>query len=207
MRLELGAWSASLSVIEVEPGGTIAHSLQKCWNIDIWLIHDRANQSYGLPSSHLFPLTMFRASFAVNRAVRPYSKYTRLCRPYTGSPGSARPQLASTRKRNAVIMSIMLSAGGISALLLQVYNSPKLHADDMPSRATRSETDDSRKIRSILHGMKPDISEGVNVEAILKQCEETKTGIGVWYHLNQIARYALLHHPEDMLYLNSPYFQ
>jgi hypothetical protein len=99
-------------------------------------------------------------------------------------------------------MSIVLSTGGISVLLLQAYNSPKVHADDMPSRGTRSETDDSRKIRSILHGMKAGTSKGVNVEAILKQCEETKTGTGVWYHLNQIARYGLVHYPEDILYHN-----
>jgi hypothetical protein len=142
---------------------------------------------------------MFRTSFAVNRVVGPYSKYTLLCRSYASSPASARPQPASTRKRNALIMSIVLSTGGISAFILQAYNSPKLHADNMPSRATRPETD-SRKIRNILHGMKADTSKGVNVEAILKQCEETKTGTGVWYHLNQIARYTLLHYPEVILY-------
>jgi hypothetical protein len=157
-------------------------------------------------TSHLYPLEMFRTSFAVNRAVRPCSKYSRLCRSYASSPASAWPQPASTRKRNAAIMSIVLSTGGISVLLLQAYNSPKVHADDMPSRGTRSETDDSRKIRSILHGMKADTSKGVNVEAILKQCEETKTGTDVWYHLNQIARYGLVHYPEGILYHNELIF-
>jgi hypothetical protein len=140
---------------------------------------------------------MFRASSAVNRAVRPYSKYIRLCRSYASSPASTQSQPASTRKRNVAIMSIVLSAGGISALLLQAYSSPKVHGDVMPSRATRYKTDDSREIRSILHGMKADTFKGVNVEAILRRCEEKKTGTGVWYHINQIARYVLVH-PEDM---------
>lgn len=114
-----------------------------------------------------------------------------LNRSYASTSSSGRSTLVS-RRRNAALISLVLSSAGVSVFVLESYFSPKIHADVVPDRLAEREREDlSPRIRSILHGLKADTQDGVNVELLLKRCEETKlqNGTGVWrYDLNQLAR-------------------
>lgn len=137
-----------------------------------------------LPTHSRAFLSLVSAQAPVFRSIRSHRLYTNV------AASAQRSASASTRRRNVAITSLILSAGGITALLLQAYNSPELHADAIPTRKTLADTiDKSRKTRHILHGIKRDTYPDVDIEAILKRCEETtQTGTGVWYQLNQIGR-------------------
>lgn len=92
----------------------------------------------------------------------------------------------------AVLGVGVVAAVGLSIAIQQYFTQSQIHLDaqDIETFLKRS----SLQKRKILHGTKYDTVHGVDVEHILKRCEESfhRSGPGVWrYDLNQIARFVM----------------
>jgi hypothetical protein len=86
----------------------------------------------------------------------------------------------------------LVAAVGLSIAIQQYFTQTQIHLDapDIETFLKRS----SLQKRKILHGTKYDTIHGVDVEHILKRCEESfhRSGPDVWrYDLNQIARFVI----------------
>lgn len=154
-------------------------------------------------------------SFAVSRNFKPHRTLLpripspqHVKRPYSTSSAHSTKPSSTSRERNVVFLTAILSTAGLSAFLYETYFAAKVHADEAgPSELNPGASPKSQRIREILHAQKRDTLHGVNVEHILTRCEESflRTGPGVWrYDINQIASNCPIEDDHAEMVMRSP---
>ncbi|CCA67764.1 related to Type 2C Protein Phosphatase [Serendipita indica DSM 11827] len=130
------------------------------------------------------PLQRALASSTLRITRGPLSQ-SMLRRSFNRGWSSEAPESSSNARRWAY-GGLFASTAGLLAYAAHDYLSPTLRADASDSQDDASSI---RSVRSVLHGNKEHSYAGVDVEYILKRCEESVLlpGTGVWrYDINQV---------------------